>query len=304
VLLEQIALELSLPEHYISTVAATASYRYREYVVKGRTGRPRIVHHPARPLKAMQRWLLRRVLFSVPVHDAAMAYEKGRGIRVNAERHRKSRFLLRMDFKGFFPSLTTDDVQETLRRALEKGKLDASWNIDDSALFLSLVCRFGRLVIGAPTSPKLSNAICFELDEQLNSIANRFDVVYTRYADDLFFSTKRANVLSQVETAVGQVISSIGHPKLLKINLSKTRHSSMRGRRVVTGLVLTSDGEISLGRRTKRRLRSQVHKFSVLSDPERMSLRGWLAYCRSIEPEFINSLVVKFGAKRIQEVSR
>lgn len=302
-LLDRIASELSLSTHYIETVARTASYRYREYIIKGRTGRPRIVHHPARPLKAMQRWLLRRVLSSVPVHDAATAYEEERGIRVNADRHLKSRFLLRMDFEEFFPSLTADDVQDALLRALEKGKLDASWNVDDSRLFLSLVCRFGRLVIGAPTSPKLSNAICFELDEQLKAIASRYDVVYTRYADDLFFSAKRANVLGQVEAAVEQLIRSIGHPKLLKINHSKTRHSSMRGRRIVTGLVLTCDGQISLGRKTKRWLRSQVHKCPVLSDPERISLRGWLAYCRSVEPEFINSLAVKFGARRIQEVS-
>jgi RNA-directed DNA polymerase len=302
VLLERMASELSLAEKYVSMVAATASYRYRDYVVKGRSGAPRVVYHPSRPLKALQRWLARRILCDLLVHDVATAYELGRGILLNAERHRGSRFLLRMDFTEFFPSLTSSDVETMLDGAKSSGRFDASWNADDTLLLVRLVSRFGQLVIGAPTSPKLSSALCFDMDEALLALSKRYDCVYTRYADDLFFSSTRANVLAQVENEVTLVVAGLAHPSQLKINVSKTRHSSMRGRRTVTGIILTSDGMLSLGRSRKRIVRSLVYKYSMLSEPERQSLRGWLAYCRSVEPEFINALVLKFGAERLREV--
>ena len=301
-LLEQMADELSLAPQYISMVAATAAHRYRKYLIKGRSGTPREVCHPSRPLKALQRWLARRILCDLRVHDAATAYEHGRGIRLNAERHRGSRYLLRMDFTDFFPSLGSSDVETLFERAKSSGEVDASWSTDDTALLVHLVCRFGSLVIGAPTSPKLANALCFDMDEALAALSKRHDCVYTRYADDLFFSSTRPSVLAKVEQEVKKVVAGLAHPGHLKINVSKTRHSSMAGRRAVTGIILTSDGKLSLGRSRKRKVRSLVYKYSTLSESERQSLRGWLAYCRSIEPDFINALVLKFGAERFREV--
>lgn len=76
----------------------------------------------------------------------------------------------------------------------------------------------------------------------------------------------------------------------------------MKGRRIVTGIVLTNDRLLSLGRRKKRQLRSQVFKYATLSKPARDSLRGWLSYARSIEPDFLNSLALKFGAEHLGKI--
>jgi RNA-directed DNA polymerase len=114
-LLERMSAELLLPVPFIQGISASASYRYREYVVVGRSGSTKTVYHPARQLKALQRWLLRHVVLELPVHAAAQAYEKNRGIRKNSELHRESRFLLRMDFADFFPSLTETDVKTSSR---------------------------------------------------------------------------------------------------------------------------------------------------------------------------------------------
>lgn len=303
-LLELISEELLLPKEFINGVAASASHRYQRYIVVGRTGRKKIVHHPSRQLKAIQRWLLRRIIHNLPVHDAAMAYEKGRGICKNSELHRESRFLLRMDFKEFFPSLTIGDVRMTLERAKNASRLDPSWGDADTSLFTNLVCRNQRLTIGAPTSPNLANAICFELDEKLALLTAQFGITYTRYADDLFFSTQRPNLLKNVEAQVQKIVQGIKHPENIQLNHQKTRHSSTRGRRVITGVVLTPDRRLSLGRDIKRRLRSQVHKFERLTDSERSSLRGWLAYSRSIEPDFINRMILKFGLAPVKRAMK
>jgi len=205
-----------------------------------------------------------------------------------------------MDFMEFFPSLKANDIRELLVKAKNTGRIDAAWTHDDSELFTDLVCRFESLPIGASTSPSLSNALCFELDELLSAMAAQYDIVYTRYADDLFFSSKRANVLGGVEREVTTLVGALTQPRGLRLNTTKTKHSSRRGRQTITGIVLTPDG-LSLGRKTKRRIRSQVYNLSRLSDLERASLSGWLAYCQSVEPDFINRLIMKFGWSIVRE---
>src|SRR5208283_4977216 len=101
-LLDRMETELGLPRAWIAFTAKIASHAYKEYFVTGRSGNRRIVHHPSRPLKALQRWLLRKIVHSLPIHSATTAYELGRGILTNAKQHVGARFLLRMDFMEFF----------------------------------------------------------------------------------------------------------------------------------------------------------------------------------------------------------
>lgn len=300
-LLEWMSRELLVAPTLIKEIASSASHRYRTFTISGRRSGQKTVHHPARQLKALQRWLLRRVVVLLPVHDAAVAYRKGLSIVANGRRHVDSRFLLRMDFEEFFPSLTGADVKRTLSKAKNAGRLPAEWSDDDTYLFARLVCRHDRLTIGAPTSPGLCNAICFDLDEQLTALAGRYDATYTRYADDLFFSSGQSDVMKLIECEVKRVIRGLCHPEGIRLNNAKTRHSSMRGRRLVTGIVLTPQHGISLGRKMKRYLRSQVFKLDNLTGEERRRLRGWLSYSRSVEPDFLNRLMLKFGAAQVNK---
>ena len=122
-----------------------------------------------------------------------------------------------------------------------------NWGVEDRTLFAQIVCRFGRLTIGAPTSPALSNALCFALDSQLAALSLELGVTYTRYADDLFFSTTQRDVLGHLQGATAEILRALDCPAGLQLHEDKTRHSSKRGRRQVTGLVLGSDGQIHLG---------------------------------------------------------
>src|SRR5207253_2145401 len=103
---------------------------------------------------------------------------------------------------------------------------------------------------------------------------------------------------------VERVVGELRWPTQLSINAEKTRHSSKRGRRQVTGLVLTSDGLLGIGRQRKRCIRSLIHSAPSLSPAEKRQLAGLLAFARSVEPDFINALVLKFGPERIAEVQQ
>jgi RNA-directed DNA polymerase len=301
---EKMALDLLINAAFVRRTAASASHRYKVYAIAKKRGGERVIHHPAKPLKALQRWLLYNVVEAFPVHHAAYAYRTGReyGIRRNAEQHQASAYLLRLDFESFFPSITADDIRLFLS---EHGRAHWPWwTSGDSDLFCELVCRDRRLTIGAPTSPALSNVLCFLLDTHCAALAATYGAVYTRYADDLFFSTETGDTLRHFDQAIETIVRALPYPKNLRLNSAKTAHLSKKGRRTVTGLVLTSEGGVSVGRSVKRRIRAMVHQFDRLSNRERQYLAGWLAHCSDVEPNFINSLVLSYGVDRVQRARR
>lgn len=296
-LIEQICISLGLPKNYVDKLANAASHAYKVYSVPKRGGGSRTIYHPSRPLKALQRWIAQRVISTWPVHPAAMAYRKGISIYDNARIHSQSTYLLRMDFSEFFESIEEVD----LRRYVETTPAYFSkWGSDDVDAFCKICFRFGRLTIGAPTSPSLANALCHELDVKLAQLCSGMQVTYSRYADDMFFSTKHPNLLSQIESHAVSIISGLQIPSGLSLNNSKTRHSSKKGARRVTGIVLGSDGKPYVGRDLKRRIRAMIHTYSALSAKDRATLSGLLSYAVGFDPDFKNSLIAKYGLTLVQ----
>lgn len=290
--------ELRLPVTYLDRLARTASHLYKRYSIRKRTGGSRRIDHPARQLKAVQRWLLHNVIDEWPVHDSAHAYRRTRGIRSNAEAHLGARYLLRMDFADFFPSITAEDIRHFVEQ--HRGLVE-DWDDEDVDFFTSIVTRRARLTIGAPTSPHLSNLLCHSLDAVIAERCAQLGVTYTRYADDMFFSTTERDLLHALQGDIAQIVEQLECPSQLEINNDKTHHASKAGRISVTGLVLTQDGNVSIGRSRKRYLRSLVYRYAELTSEEQRSLAGHLAFVQSIEPDFINRLVLKYGPRRVRE---
>jgi RNA-directed DNA polymerase len=298
VIVQQVAQALGLPESAVEGVAHAASHSYKEYSIGKVGGGTRTIFHPSRALKSLQRWLNTAVLSAWPVHPTAMAYRKGKSILDNASAHRHSKYLLRMDFSNFFGSIKDTDFNQYA--ASRPGQF-ALWNADDMAFFKRVAFRYGSLTIGAPTSPNIANALCIDLDVQLFDLCDKHQVTYTRYADDLFFSTIRPNVLGPLESEIASVVAALKFPAGLSLNTAKTRHSSKKGARRVTGIVLGSDGQTYIGRDLKRRIRAMLHTYAALSPDECERLKGLLGYATGLDPDFKNSLITKYGLTVVQQ---
>lgn len=300
-LIGHMASELLLTPEFIGAVSRSASRRYKSYQIDKRDGGKRLIHHPSRELKALQRWMLSTVISSWPIHEAATAYHPNGSIKKNISPHLKNRYLLKLDFQDFFPSITAAD----LRTLLGAGVSDQlGWTEPDIKVFLSIVCRNEQLTIGAPTSPALSNAVCFEFDTKLAQWATKHGASYTRYADDISLSCNTPNVLKDGVSAVDEIIKGLEAPKGLVLNTKKTRNLSKKNRRVVTGLIITDEATVSIGRETKRKIRALIHKFEELSETERQSLAGLLAHAFDVEPDLLNRLTIKYGHALVQRARR
>lgn len=295
-LLDRLLRELPFSLGELAVLARSAPYRYKVYEIpKRQPGQFRTIAQPSAEIKVVQRWLMENVLKSLPVHRAATAYREGISIADHAKKHSRRKFLLKMDFKDFFPSITFDDVRNHLIRHKRLSE-------DEARLVGQFVCWRDKsrqqycLSIGAPSSPLLSNTLMYEFDRKMTEICKERKVVYSRYADDLAFSTNEQDVLRGVESSVKNVCKELEYPRL-RVNPNKTVSVSRAHRKVLVGLVLTPEGEVSLGREKKRLLRAKLHRFdtNALAADEVATLRGELAFAWSVEPNFIAALLVSFG---------
>ena len=295
--------ELPFSRDELLALIRTAPYRYKTYEIpKRQEGKFRTIAQPSREVKLIQSWLNKRVFGALPIHNSAMAYRKGHSIADHAEIHAGRRFLLKMDFKDFFPSILEKDIFNHLAKFSDLPE-------EDVRAVCQLVCWRDKvrgvkcLSIGAPSSPILSNSLLYEFDKKVVSAFRGHKVSYSRYADDLAFSTNRKEVLSNVEESVRAICNEIQSPRLV-INREKTVNVSRRHRRVLVGLVLTPDGSVSLGRERKRRLRSAIYRFihDQVKGDDLATLRGELAFAWSVEKTFVASLVRQFGAEVFEKL--
>jgi len=138
------------------------------------------------------------------------------------------------------------------------------------------------------------------MDSRLEALSMANEVAYSRYADDLFFSTRHPDLLSTIEAEVVRVIGSLGIPGKLAVNPKKTRHSSKRRARHVTGIVLGSDGNTYIGRSYKRKIRALIYTIDSLDGVGRAALAGMIAYAIGFDPQFENSLIEKYGLPKVR----
>ena len=294
-ILERLSAETGVGVEEIMVIVRSASYRYKTYTIPKVTGGQRKISQPTAAVKFIQRWLARNVFSHFPVHDAAQAYKHGANIGANARIHVKQNYLLKVDFENFFPSIKDDHVLSLVDAGREK--FDPALSDEDIEVIVKAVCKDGELTIGAPSSPVISNVLMYDFDRELAEECLRRRVRYSRYADDIALSTDKPEELAELLKFVRSLLKKPGRP-LLTINPNKTVFTSRKRLRRLTGIVLTSDREVSIGRRAKRKLRSMIFQYSLgqLSAAEASYLRGYLAFVKSIEPDVISRLELKYGS--------
>lgn len=296
--------ELGIDASSIRRIIATAPERYKVYSIPKRGGGGRrIIAQPAREVKALQRVILRTFLSNLPVHPSAMAYVSDKSIRMNAGIHAENGPILKLDLQNFFPSIRASDWLIYCR---EHNVFEDEADARIAAQILFRRARGEsvlRLSIGAPTSPHISNLLMYAFDRTISEKVAEDFVTYSRYADDLTFSAERTGYLTRVEKNVRSTLRDLRYPKLF-INDGKTVLATKKYRREVTGIILTNDNRLSLGREKKRKLRAQIHYFSKgdLDQKSAAKLAGHMAFAFDVEPTFYARMERVFGKEVMDQL--
>ena len=241
------------------------------------------------------------------VHGSAMAYRDGLSILHNAKFHRNHRFFIKLDLMDFFPSIKFKDLEPIILKWHKIAKPDWDFNYDTKELIRN-ICFFkeDRLAIGYPSSPIISNIVMYNFDVRVNNLIsdNKFGKsLYTRYADDLVFSTDKKGACKKILLEVEKLIKSTKSPNIA-LNHSKTRFSSSTGgSATITGLRICQDGHITINRKQKDHIRLlfSLYAKGELDEKEYPSLLGHLAYVFYVAPQFYSTLSKKYF-KEIHEL--
>jgi hypothetical protein len=295
-LIDRLSSNTKIPRDDLERYILTCPRRYKVYDIPKRNGKGmRTIAQPSAPVKSLQREVVKILSEFCPVHQSATGYREGVSIFDNAKAHCQNPYLLKMDFTNFFPSLPAHEVLENLRAHCDL------ITPDELKLIVStLFRRVGRsgyeLSIGAPSSPFISNTFMYNFDERVSKLASEKGIVYTRYADDLAFSTGVKNILFELPKIISQQLL-VEQYSPLSINNGKTVFSSKKHNRHVTGLVLSNDGTVSLGRVRKREIRTLAYLYTQgqLDLEKENYFRGLLAHAKYIEPSLWDKLKRKYG---------
>jgi RNA-directed DNA polymerase len=302
-LIERLIKQSGVSRSQLERIATTASLRYFNFEVDKKTTGKRLISHPSRELKSIQRWLNKALLSKLPVHPSATAYRKGSSIKTNAELHRLSNFTVRFDFRNYFPSFTHEGIKLFL--LMKNDIFNLGLDTEDIAFIVAIVTRYGALTIGAPTSPFLTNAMMYDFDEHMAKFCESSHLVYSRYADDIFISTNEPGGLEAVSCVLHEFVESIPWVKL-EVNADKTAFLSRKYRRTITGLTITSDRKVSVGRKNKKRIKSMIYRFSqkCLTPQEAGQLSGLIGFVYSVERDFYDNLCKKYGSEVVDDIVR
>lgn len=284
--------KFGLNDRQIEVFIQTAPNRYKFHTIKKRHGGTREIAQPTKSLKIIQRWIIKEYFSKCTIHKSASAYIKNKNIVDFVNPHKNNNYLLKVDFKNFFNSIKITDFYTYC-------KFNCQYFNDEDVKILGLLlfCRNKKnddyyLSIGAPSSPMISNILMTKFDELVYDLCKDNRVIYTRYADDLAFSTNSTNTLVKILQRLSDICTIIPYPENLEINTDKTVFTSKKNNRTLTGLVISNDGTISIGREQKRTLRAMAHKakLGLLSAEELATLKGKVAFIKCIDFQFAQKL--------------
>ena len=269
---------------------------YQEFEIPKKSGGTRKILAPTGELKKIMK-ALSYILNTIYVPtESAMGFVCKRSVKDNASRHLHANYVLNIDLSNFFPSISTSQVDRSLRKE----------GVDPmvASLIATICCyptktEFGyiqSLPQGAPTSPILSNICCRSLDKQLDGLAKRFHLTFTRYADDITFSSNH-NVY-QEDGEFWKELKRIIAEHHFALNDKKTRLMKCGAKQEVTGV--TVGDKVNVSRKYIKNLRAMIHQLkSERVNKEKLNIiRGKLNYLRMIkgadDPTY-KTLCIKFN---------
>lgn len=275
---KDLANHLNLSEYSLYKVINFADWHYKKVQTPKKDGTFRNLACPSQTIKGVQAWILRNILDPLSVSPSATAFKKETTIKFNVERHSDNQFFLCLDISNFFESIPQKKVTSFFK-ALGYNKHVAS--------ILSTLCTYeGSLPQGGVTSPALSNLINTKLDKRISGYCSKKNIVYSRYADDFTFSSNNPNKLIQAKNIIKKIINDEGY----QINKKKTRFIRPGNSKKITGLVISDDNKIGIGRKQKRILRAKIHQYFLndqLTPQEKEELKnhieGWISYLKGID---------------------
>lgn len=216
------------------------------YICKGKKARKRRIDSPRVVLKEIQSNIKGILDQNFDLPDCVHGFVKNKSFITNAQLHLNKPYLLSLDIRDFFPSISSNHVLNFLANIREV-------NYPDAVVLSKLLTYNSHVPQGSPASPTIANLIFKPYDIAIRDFCAKNNFVYTRYADDITISSDQDNL----DIALKQ-INNIFKKSPFLLNRSKTNFSNVHKRQEVTGLVINPNSQGFSRIKMKRRWRKNI----------------------------------------------
>ena len=241
--------------NYYKNTKVSGKRRYTTFTIKKKSGSLRTINAPCAGLKMFQTCLNFILQTFYQTNNCACGFIPGRSIMDGAKKHVGKRYVLNIDLKDFFDTIEHHRVKAIFTLPPFNLKDDKE-NPNSLPYILANLCCHPKEVTrfdkdgnsyqcvrnvtpqGAPTSPIITNLVCRQLDRRLLGLAKRFRLSYSRYADDISFSTNAKEIFQQGSEFMIELRRIVEEDQKFRISDEKTRVLSKAYRQEVTGLVV------------------------------------------------------------------
>ena len=225
----------SLAENDDSNRVSIFKEIYYSFEIKKKSGEARIINAPDHALALYLHCIDVLIKKIYKPHHSAYGFIEGKSIVEGAKIHVGKNYVYNIDLKDFFHSFDLNRV----KMGFYNHPFNLKGDLEPIAYMIACLTTYkinGKRVLpqGSPSSPSITNVLCWRLDHRLSGLAKKFGVDYTRYADDITFSSNHNCYKDKFLTELNRIIKS----QELSINPKKTRLQSNLIRQEVTGLTV------------------------------------------------------------------
>lgn len=236
---------LGYPLSHLEELCDNIRSQYKKKEIPKKNGKIRVLSVPKGQLKNVQSSILNQ-LKKFSLHPAAYGAISGRCHIDNARQHAAAPYVYCLDFSAFFPSVSSNRIYTMFHEEL-------GCSPPVSGILTKLTTYKYQLPTGAPTSPVLTNILCYPLDKRLNDYSKAQNIKYTRFVDDLTFSGRY--ISDQFCEEVKGIIGSYGLP----LNKKKEEFLTPHTLKEVTGINVNAK-KVRVTRSYKRKIRAQKYQ--------------------------------------------
>lgn len=212
-------IEQYFEKEYTEICTHNLDYIYNTWSIKKSNGGVRLITSPEEHLKKFQQFINKYILKYADISIHAHGYVKNKSIVTNAIEYCNKKVVICMDIRGFFSNIRGHQVYDVF--------INLGYTKEISEILTTFCTYKDRLAVGVPTSPSISNVILKNIDLQLDSIANLYGFKYTRYADDITFSSNESKIgYKKFISTISQLLSRYG----FEVNCKKTKIYTRKGK--------------------------------------------------------------------------
>ncbi len=262
--LKDLAGQTNISYNFLRAIVGRKIRCYRELEINKKSGGKRTINIPSEKLDKVQKWISKYILSNINVHHCAYAYRKHYSIKDCALQHCCAHWIITMDIKDFFNNIYEDKIYKIfvdygynhlisfelarlcslVDEMTETIEFDSDSEIRKNSKYSISHYNYliqGHLPQGASSSPLLSNIVMYDIDEEIFKFCNDNNLVYTRYSDDLIFSSSDKNFTQENILLLKKKVKNILGENGFKLNNNKFSIQSPRSRKCVLGLLVDTE---------------------------------------------------------------